>query len=89
MVLASDGARLGRVSATSPGVLVVRRGRILRRRLYIPASAIDSLEADRVRLAVRKDDIEILGWTQPPIDPSAPPFAWSSVPLKRPKARLS
>ena len=88
-VFASDGSRIGRVAATAAGILVVRRGRLRRRPLYVPASAIDSLAEDRVRLAVRKDDIDILGWHEPPIDPTAPPFAWSSVPLDRRNPGLS
>ena len=65
-VIGSDGSKVGDVAEVAPNYLLVTKGTIFVKDIYIPTSAIESLDDGRVHLNVPKDGIEDLGWDEPP-----------------------
>ena len=65
-VVGSDGDKIGDVAEIGPNYLLVTKGIIFVTDLYIPTSAVDSVEDGKVYLNVPKDQIESLGWNEPP-----------------------
>ena len=83
-VLDQRGRDLGTVEAIGTGYFVLARTSIFGRDLFVPFSSIelaDSIERI-VRLTVEKDDLDELGWEEPPevsiprltSDPTSPPY---------------
>jgi len=61
-----DGDKIGDVGQVSDGYLVVSKGFFFPRERYIPASAIERVEGDRVYLNVTKADLDAERWDNPP-----------------------
>lgn len=85
-VQSADGARLGNVihiyhplryrpAATNHHYLLVARGRwplwCVDHHLYVPEAALRAITPERIVLAVRRDQIQGLGWAHAP-----PDIAW-------------
>lgn len=67
-VYGSDGDKVGDVSDVGPNYLLVTKGFLFTKDIYIPTSAVSGVEEDRVYLSVAKDQIDGMGWDQPPTD---------------------
>ena len=65
-VFGSDGEKVGDVSEVGTNYLLVTKGWLFPKDRYIPLDAITGVEHDRVYLNVGKDQIESLGWDEPP-----------------------
>jgi len=65
-VFGSDGEKVGDVSEVGSNYLLVTKGWLFPKDRYIPLDAITGVEHDRVYLNVGKDQIESLGWDEPP-----------------------
>ncbi len=65
-VYGSDGDKIGDVAEIGPDYLLVTKGLIFVKDLYIPTSAVANVEESRVQLNVPKDQIDSMGWDQPP-----------------------
>jgi len=65
-VFGSDGEKVGDVSEVGSNYLLVTKGWLFPKDRYIPLDAITGIEHDRVYLNVGKDQIESLGWDEPP-----------------------
>ena len=65
-VVDRDGANLGEVIETRPGLLVVEKGRFFPSDFYVPRAAIASFDGDQVRLAVTKEQATEHGWDREP-----------------------
>src|SRR4051812_41146202 len=61
-----DGDKIGDVGQVSDGYLVVSKGFFFPRERYIPASAIERVDGDRVYLNVSKADLDAERWDNPP-----------------------
>ena len=83
-VLDQRGRDLGTVEAIGTGYFVLARTSIFGRDLFVPFSSVelaDSIERV-VRLTVAKDDLDELGWEEPPevsiprltSDPTSSPY---------------
>jgi hypothetical protein len=64
------GEDLGQVAEIGKTYVLVRKGLVLPTDLYIPASRIDSIDGreSTFTVAVLKEDVEHLGWENPPTD---------------------
>ena len=73
-VYTNDGEHLGTAKTVTDAYVVVEKGRIFKHDLYIPLSSF--MEADetehRGTLSVTSDQIDSLGWDQPPIGGGGP-----------------
>ena len=65
-VFDADGDKVGDVSEVRGDYLVLSKGFLFTKELYVPASAIGRVEHDRVYLTVSKDQIEAQGWDRMP-----------------------
>jgi len=65
-VYGSDGNEIGDVEEVGPDYIVVEKGFLFPKTLYIPVSAISSVSEDRVELSVPKDAAGDQGWDAPP-----------------------
>ena len=67
-VAGSDGGKVGDIEEVGPDYLLVTKGLIFKTDLYVPHDAIAEVDpADgRVILSVPKDEVENMGWTEPP-----------------------
>jgi len=65
-VYASDGNHLGTVDEVGGNYVLVQKGLIFRKDVYVPLSAIDRLEDGSLWLDVAKDGIDSRGWDSPP-----------------------
>ena len=65
-VFARDGSRVGAVGEVGDTYLLVQKGLIFQKDLYIPQGAIARLGDDEIWLNVGKDDMEGRGWDEPP-----------------------
>ena len=65
-VYGSDGDKVGSVSEVGPNYVLVTKGFLFTKDIYIPTSAITGVEADWVYTNVTKDQVEGMGWDQPP-----------------------
>lgn len=66
-VYGSDGDKVGDVSEVGPNYVLVTKGFLFTKDIYIPTSAITGIEQDRVYLNVTKDQVNDMGWDQPPM----------------------
>lgn len=63
-----DGDKIGDIEEVDRDYLLVTKGLIFTTDLYVPASAVEQVDANerRVYLTVAKDEVESRGWTAPP-----------------------
>lgn len=68
------GEVLGDVAGIGRNYVHVRNGLMLRTDVYIPSSHVDSIDArdSSFTVAVLKEDVESLGWENPPTDSTDP-----------------
>jgi uncharacterized protein (TIGR02271 family) len=67
-VYGRDGAKIGEVTALGANYVLVSKGLLFPRDIYIPSSAIAAIRADAIELNVSKDQINSLGWDRPPTE---------------------
>ncbi len=67
-VFGSDGDKIGDVSDVGPNYVLVTKGFLFTKDIYIPTSAITGVEHDRVYLNIAKDQVDSMGWDQAPMD---------------------
>ena len=65
-VYGSDGEKVGDVADIGPNYFIVEKGFLFPTDLYVPTSAIQSIEHDEVRLSMTKSQIEAQGWDHAP-----------------------
>jgi hypothetical protein len=65
-VFSADDHKIGTVEAFDQRVLTVRHGTLIKGEYFIPTSAVNNCEGDRVYLNVPKDAIGHQGWDAPP-----------------------
>ena len=69
-VFGSDGDKVGDVSDVGPNYVLVTKGFLFTKDIYIPTSAITSIDQDRVYINVAKDQVDSMGWDQAPMGDS-------------------
>jgi len=64
-----DDQKIGKIAEAHPDYLVVEKGWLFKTDLYIPMSAVSSTDAENgaVYVDAYKDQIETMGWDQPPV----------------------
>ena len=67
-VYGSDEEKIGDVSEVGSNYIVVSKGWLFTRDIYIPMAAVVSVQEDSVFLNVTKDQVESMGWDQPPAE---------------------
>lgn len=70
-VFSEDNKRIGDVVEVHPHYLLVSRGVLVVRDVYVPRYAVASVEDRTVRLAITDERLRKMGWTSPP--PVPPP----------------
>jgi len=70
-VYTEDGKRAGDVVEAHPHYLLVSRGLLMVRDVYVPRYAVAVVEDRKVRLAITDERLRKMGWTAPP--PPPPP----------------
>ena len=70
-VYTEDGKRAGDVVEAHPHYLLVSRGLLMVRDIYVPRYAVASVEDRKVRFAITDERLRRMGWTAPP--PPPPP----------------
>lgn len=65
-VVGSDGDKIGSVAAVQPHYISVEKGFLFKEDIFIPTSAIQSVNDETVYLTVTKDSIENSGWSREP-----------------------
>ena len=70
-VYTEDGKRAGDVVEAHPHYLLVSRGLLRVRDIYVPRYAVAAVEDRKVRLAITDERLRRMGWTAPP--PPPPP----------------
>jgi hypothetical protein len=65
-VYGSDGEKVGDVAEIQSDYIVIEKGFIFTKDLYIPVATIASQDADGVRLSITKDEVENRDWSTPP-----------------------
>ena len=67
------GEELGKVAQSGENYVLLERGLLFPKDVYIPSSRIDSIDArdSAFTVAVLKEDVESSGWDRPPIDAPA------------------
>jgi len=65
-VYGSDGQKIGDVAEIQSDYIVIEKGFIFTKDLYIPMANIASQDADGIRLAMTKDEVEHRDWSNPP-----------------------
>ena len=65
-VVGSDGDKIGDVAAIQPHYISVEKGFLFKTDIFVPTSAITSVENKKVYLNVTKDEIENQGWDREP-----------------------
>ncbi len=77
-VYTEDGKRAGDVVEAHPHYLLISRGLLMVRDLYVPRYAVASVEDRKVRLAITDERLRRMGWTAPP--PPPPPAVEGGAP---------
>jgi len=67
-VYGSDGDKVGDVAEVGSNYVLVQKGWLFTRDIYIPLSAIAAVEVDRVYLSMSKDQIEAMDWDTVPTE---------------------
>lgn len=65
-VVGSDGDKIGDVAAIQPHYISVEKGFLFKTDIFVPTSAITSVENEKVYLNVTKDQIENQDWDREP-----------------------
>jgi len=65
-VYGSDNEHIGTVDEAFDSYLLIQKGLFFPKDIYVPFSAITQADADRVVLNVTKDQIDSMGWNEPP-----------------------
>lgn len=65
-VIGADGDKIGDVAAIQPHYISVEKGFLFKTDLFVPTSAITSVEDEKVYLNVTKDQIENQDWDREP-----------------------
>jgi hypothetical protein len=65
-VYGSDGQKVGDVAEIQSDYIVIEKGFIFTKDLYIPMATIASQDADGIRLDLTKDEVERRDWSTPP-----------------------
>jgi pimeloyl-ACP methyl ester carboxylesterase len=71
-VYTEDGKRLGDVVEVHPHYLLVSRGLLIVRDVYVPRYAVAAAANRQVHLAITEERIRHMGWTAPPPPPPPP-----------------
>src|SRR5438874_7606846 len=71
-VYTEDGKRLGDVVEVHPHYLLVSRGLLIVRDVYVPRYAVAAADKRQVHLAITEERIRHMGWTAPPPPPPPP-----------------
>src|SRR5438067_3920871 len=71
-VYTEDDKRLGDVVEVHPHYLLVSRGLLIVRDVYVPRYAVAAAEERKVHLAITEERIRHMGWTAPPPPPPPP-----------------
>ena len=66
-VYGSEGDKLGEVSDVGTTYITVSKGWFFTTDIYIPVSAIGSIEDVGIFLNIPKDQVESMGWDAPPL----------------------
>jgi hypothetical protein len=64
----NTGTTVATVVATEGNYLHVKTGGLLAKEYYIPAAAVEEIEAHRVEIRVAKSDLGNQGWDKAPAD---------------------
>jgi hypothetical protein len=67
-VVGNDGRRIGKVREVGQHFIEVSTGRFSSV-LFVPASAVANVERETVQLNLAHDEVEAMGWEQPPRSP--------------------
>ena len=67
-VYGSDGEKIGDVAGIADKYFVIEKGFLFTTDIYVPMSAITSVDDDRVTLAMTKDQVENEDWSHEPAD---------------------
>ncbi len=67
-VYGSDGDKIGDVNEVGSNYVLVTKGFLFTKDIYIPTSAVTGVEQDRVYVNFTKDQVDTLGYDQPPMD---------------------
>jgi len=65
-VYGSDGQKIGDVAELQSDYIVIEKGFIFTKDLFIPMTSIASQDADGLRLTITKDEVEHHDWSTPP-----------------------
>ncbi len=65
-VYGSDNEKIGDVAGVADEYFIIEKGFIFTTDLYVPMSAITSVQDEQVRLAFTKDEVEDQDWSEPP-----------------------
>lgn len=71
-VYTEDGKRVGDVVEVHPHYLLVSRGLLVVRDVYVPRYAVAGAENGKVQLALPEDRLRRMGWNAPPPPPPVP-----------------
>jgi len=67
-VYGSDDAKVGDVAEVGSNYLLVQKGWLFTRDIYIPLSAVASVQENTIRLNVTKDQVASMGWDSIPVE---------------------
>lgn len=68
IVYGNDGDKIGEVAEVAPNYVMVEKGFLFKKDIYIPRSAVSSVDAEGVYLNESKDSVNNMDWDQPPSD---------------------
>ena len=67
-VYGSDGEKVGSVAGISDNYFVIEKGFIFTTDIYVPMSAVTSVDDDRITLSMTKGQVEDADWAHEPTD---------------------
>src|SRR5579871_4139632 len=68
-VFSEDGKRVGDVVEIHPHYILVSRGLLVVRDVYVPRYAVAGVSERKVQLAITADRLRAMGWNEPPPPP--------------------
>jgi pimeloyl-ACP methyl ester carboxylesterase len=71
-VFSEDGKRIGDVVEVHPHYLLVSRGLLMVRDIYVPRYAVATVEDNKIVLAIPDSRLRKMGWNSPPPPPPEP-----------------